>query len=120
MKNFPRQGAEQSLLEAAAKQVVEIHGKPLHTMNSEEHMIHAGIEGREHTGIELSGAEMIYVQKIVSDKMEALKDDIASVKRSIHDRKAANPRNAEEEIQALEKELDFLEGDLGKKLFEKK
>jgi hypothetical protein len=111
--SFPGSDFEKLQLNEDARNVVESHGKPEHLMNDAEREI----RGNEDVGIKLGGWEFSFIKKLLFDKIEGDKKQIAALKRSLEERTAANPENTKEELGALEKDLDFVRHNLAEKFF---
>lgn len=102
-------------LDAAAHQAIEIHNKPEHLLTPEEEKMRSA----EHTGIELTGAELAVVRKVIFDWMKSTEKKIPILERSLDEATAPNPENTRRELQGLKKEFDFLRHNLAEKLFKK-
>ncbi|MCR4280930.1 MAG: hypothetical protein NUV88_01200 [Candidatus Kaiserbacteria bacterium] len=106
---------ERQSLKRAAELAIETHGQPEHLLNEEA----SKLRRREHTGIELSGPELVYLQHDMSEKISALRTEIYTLERSIGEGTAPNSRNAEENLQKLKQKLNFLQHNFAEKLFKK-
>ncbi|TSC63771.1 MAG: hypothetical protein G01um101491_468 [Parcubacteria group bacterium Gr01-1014_91] len=111
--NFPQSGSERYDLKRKAQEAVGSHGAPENTLSFEARQM----KEKEHTGIELTGVELAYLQKAVFDRVKAVENKISVLGRSISESTAPNPTNAEVELVELRKELRFLQHNLGEKLF---
>jgi len=112
--SFPHSESEKFAVDVAAKHAVESHGKAEYLLDPRELEMRAD----EHTGVELTRVELLYLKKVAKDRMTELKDKIKSLDDSIQGYSAPNMHNAEDEILKLKKELDFLEHNLAEKLFQ--
>jgi len=106
---------ERHSLKHAAELAIETHGQPEHLLSPEARKI----RDRKHTGIELSGPELAFLQHDMSEKIAGLKDEISALERSIGEGTVPNSRNAGEDLQKLKKKLNFLRHNFTEKLFQK-
>ena len=111
--NFPQSGSERYDLKRKAQEAVGSHGAQENTLSFEARQI----KEKEHTGIELTGVGLAYLQKAIFDRVKAVENKISVLGRSIGESTALNPRNTEEELEGLRKEMHFLQHNLGEKLF---
>lgn len=111
---FAHFGFGKESIHRAADLAIESHGKPEHLLTSEERTM----RDAEHTGIELSAAELAVVRKVVSDWMESTNGKIAALERQIGEGSAANVGQANEELASLSQTRKFLEHNLAEKLFD--
>lgn len=109
---FPRSDSERFSLQDAAQRAVESHDKPTEMLDPETRKMRE----EEHSGIELTGAELAYLKEIVLEKMEEVEDRIRMLERSTKERTASNSYKTENDKDALEKELVFLRHNLAEKL----
>lgn len=113
---FPNSDYEKFLVGADAERAIDIHNQPEYILTPEER----AMREEEHTGIELTGAELAYLKKITSDRIYALERLVDDLDRSIKERSAPNISNAEEELGKLNGELDFLKHNFAEKLFKER
>ncbi|HQT82956.1 MAG TPA: hypothetical protein PLW99_02290 [Candidatus Paceibacterota bacterium] len=112
---FPSSESGHNSLDAAAHQAIEIHNKPEHLLTPEEEKLRSV----EHTGIELTGAELAVVRKVIFDWMKDTERKIPILERSLNEATAVNSDSTREELRKLKKELAFLKHNLAEKLFQK-
>jgi len=102
-------------LKHTAELAITSHGQPEHRLSKEA----VAIRNRKHTGIELSGPELAYLQHAMSEKIGTLENKISALERSVAEGSAPNSSRAEEEKQKLKQELTFLRHNFVEKLFTK-
>ena len=97
----------------AARRAIESHTKPEHVLDPETREM----KEREHTGVELTGAELAYLKKVAFDRIRAIEQNIPTLECSLGEGTVPNRSNTEEELQGLKQELNFLKYNLAEKLF---
>ena len=112
---FPHSEFGHHELGTAAHQAIEIHNKPQHLLTPEEEKMRSA----EHTGIELTGAELAVVRKVIFDWMKDTERKIPILERALNEASAANTESTRGELQGLRKERDFLRHNLAEKLFQR-
>ena len=105
---------ERHSLKSAAELAITSHGQEEHLLSPEALKMR-----RKKTSIELSGPELAYLQHDMSEKIGTLRNNISTLERSIGEGTAPNSRNANEELQKLRQELNFLQHNFAEKLFTK-
>lgn len=110
---LPHSDFERLTVDDNARRAIESHGQPEHSLDPSAREM----KEKTHTGIELTGAELAYLQKITFDRIADVGDRISAIEKSLHERSVPNSRNSEEELNGLRKELHFLQNNLSEKLF---
>lgn len=114
--SFFRSGFEKRALDEAARRAIESHNQPAPFLDPETRKM----KEKEHTGIELTGVELAYLKKVMSDRIMTIENNISTLERSLSERTAPNPSNTEEDLRSLREELNFLQYNLVEKLFAEK
>jgi len=111
--NFPHSDSERFGLNNAAELAIKSHGKPEGALSLDGRKMRS----EEHTGIELSGAELAVVKKVIFDWIRRAEDDKDRLERSLDDMSAPNRSNTRDEIKRLGEDLNFLHHNLAERLF---
>lgn len=111
--SFPRSESESFAVHTAADRAIESHGK------TPEYLDAASLKMREdeHTGIELTGAELAYVRKLILEKMRSNDTEISQIKSALDGGTGVNRTNFEAKLEHLTKTKLFLAHNLAEKLF---
>ncbi|MBU6388492.1 hypothetical protein KGQ72_01270 [Patescibacteria group bacterium] len=108
-------GFEKQALKNRADMAVAMHNKLDHLLSEEE----VELRNKKHTGVELSGPELAYLQHNMFERIETLRTKVSALERAIGERTIPNVSNAEEDLQKSKKELEFLQHNFAEKLFQK-
>jgi hypothetical protein len=95
-----------------ARSAIESHGQLVSTLGPEARKMHE----QEHTGVELTAAELAYVRDVIEHRMKTLDREIPARQRLLDEGGVPNTSMEQEDISALTQEQRFLRHNLFEKL----